>query len=260
MRRIGQLWTSMPELFYDMNIYWRKTMKKNIKTYSNQELQILYEIIGTISYNPDFKNVLERIVEIVSVATNADSCFLYLVHDGELVLRASKNPHPKDIGNIKLKVGEGITGWVAKKQEPAVLGCKAYEDERFKIFNDLPEDKYEAFLSAPIIYKDNLLGVINVQHKRAKKYKASEIALIETIARATGGAIENARLFTETEVLKDALESRKLIEKAKGILMKDLDISEEEAYDLLHKKSMDRRISMKEVAKAVILSSEFKRS
>lgn len=233
-------------------------MKKNTRSSSNQELKILYEIIGTISYNLDLKDVLDRIVEIVTSATKADSCFLYLVNGKELILRASKNPHPKDIGNVRLKIGEGITGWVAKKQEIAALGRKAYEDDRFRFFNDLPEDKYEAFLSAPIIYKDNLLGVINVQHKRARKYKANEIALIETVARATGGAIENARLFNETEVLKDALESRKIIEKAKGILMKDLAITEKEAYDLLHRKSMDKRISMKEVAKAVILSSELK--
>jgi len=233
-------------------------MGKNTRFYSNQELKILYEIIGTISYNLDLKDVLERIVEIVTSATKADSCFLYLVNDKELILRASKNPHPKDIGNVRLKIGEGITGWVAEKQELVSLGRKAYEDERFKFFNNLPEDKYEAFLSAPIIYKDKLLGVINVQHKRARKYKAAEIALIETVARATGGAIENARLFTETEALKDALESRKLIEKAKGVLMKDLAVSEEEAYRLLHKKSMDKRISMKEVAKAVILSNELK--
>lgn len=233
-------------------------MKKNIKSHTNQELKILYEIIGTISYNLDLKDVLDRIVEIVSQATKADSCFLYLINGKELILRASKNPHPKDIGNIKLRVGEGITGWVAKNQEIAALGRRAYEDERFRFFNNLPEDKYEAFLSAPIIYKDKLLGVINVQHKKARKYKADEIVLIETVARATGGAIENARLFTETEALKDALESRKIIEKAKGILMKDMGISEEEAFKLLHKKSMDKRISMKEVAQAVILSSELK--
>lgn len=231
-----------------------------MRSYSNQELKILYEIIGTISYNLDLKDVLSRIVEIVTAATKADSCFLYLVNGEELILRASKNPHPKDIGNIRLKVGEGITGWVAKKQELVAIGRKAFQDERFKLFNGLPEDKYEAFLSAPIIYKDKLLGVINVQHKKARKYKANEIALIETVARATGGAIENARLFAETEVLKDALESRKLIEKAKGILMKDMAIAEEEAYKLLHRKSMDKRISMKEVAKAVILSSELKNS
>lgn len=115
------------------------------------------------------------------------------------------------------------------------------------------------FLSVPIIYKDKVLGVINVQHKQPQNYKRKEIELFETIAKATGGAIENARLFTEGQFLKEALESRKLIEKAKGILMKELNISEDEAYKTLHKKSMNERISMKEVARAIIISSEIKK-
>lgn len=216
------------------------------------------EIIETISYNLDLKEVLDRIVKVVSDVTKADSCFLYLVGDGELVLRASLNPHPKAIGTIKLKVGEGITGWVARERKLVSILKEAYRDERFKLFNTLPEDKYEAFLSAPIVYKDKVLGVINVQHKRPRKYKKGEIELIETIAKATGGAIENARLFSETEALKEALETRKLIERAKGILMKELEISENEAYKLIHKKSMDKRITMKEVARAVIISNELK--
>lgn len=234
-------------------------MAKNKTSLINrdQKLKILQQIIETISYNLDLNDVLMRIVEIVSKATKADSCFLYLINNQELILRASKNPHPKDIGRIKLKIGEGITGWVAKNKEIVAIAKNAYSDERFRFFNNLPEDKYETFLSVPIIYKDNLLGVINVQHKNSQEYKENEIVLMETIARATGGAIENARLFTETEVLKDALESRKLIEKAKGILMKKLNVAEDQAYKLLHKKSMDKRLSMKEVAQAVIISDEF---
>lgn len=237
-----------------------KTNKQNKKNSQEQELTILHQIVQTISYNLDLKEVLERIVSVVSEATRADSCFIYLKGEGELVLRASLNPHPKTIGKVKLKVGEGITGWVARKQKTVAITNKAYEDERFKLFNALPEDKYEAFLSVPIIYKDKVLGVINVQHRKLRNYKKNEIELLETIARATGGAIENASLFSEREALKEALETRKIIERAKGILMKELKISEDEAYKLLHKKSMDKRLSMKEVAEAVIISSELKGS
>lgn len=234
-------------------------MKKNNNLKEKNELKILYQIIETISYNLDLKEVLNRIIEIVSKTTKADSCFLYLIENNELILRASKNPHPKAIGEIKLRVGEGITGWVAKEKKLVNISEKAYNDERFKLFNALPEDKYESFLSFPIIYKENILGVINVQHKQARNYKKSEIELMEIIAKATGGAIENARLFSEKEALKEALEIRKLIEKAKGILMKEFNISEDEAYKMLHKKSMDKRLSMKEIANAVIISSEFKK-
>lgn len=225
-----------------------------------QELKILHQIIETISYNLDLKEVLSRIVKVVSRVTKADSCFLYLVDGKELVLRASLNPRPKAIGKVKLKISEGITGWVAQKKKAAAVFKQAYNDERFKFFNTLPEDKYEAFLSAPIIYKDSVLGIINVQHRKPRTYKKSEVELIKTIASATGGAIENASLFSEKEALKEMLETRKLIEKAKGILMKEFQIAEDKAYKLLHKKSMDRRISMKEVAEAIIISNEFKNS
>lgn len=234
-----------------------KTVKTAIKKVN--ELELLRQIIQTISYNLDLKEVLSRIVRIVSSVTKADSCFLYLIDGGNLILRASLNPKPLEIGNIKMKVGEGITGWVAQKKETVSIPKEAYNDKRFKFFNTLPEDKFEGILSVPIIYRDKVLGVINVQHSKPRKYSATEIALFELVASATGGAIDNASLFSEKEALKEALETRKLIERAKGILMKELNISEEEAHKLLYKKSMDKRLSLKEIANAIIISSDFKR-
>lgn len=233
---------------------------KQIKPAINKskELALLFEIIETISYNLDIKEVLDRIVKIVSSVTEADSCFLYLIDGNKLVLRASLNPKPLEIGNIKLTLDEGITGWVAQNKKTTAIAEGAYNDKRFKFVNSLPEDRFEGFLSVPIIYRDKVMGVINVQHCNPRKYSKNEIKLFELVAKATGGAIENAMLFSEKEALKEALETRKAIEKAKGILMKELSISEDEAYKLLHKKAMDKRLSMKEVASAVIISSEFK--
>jgi signal transduction protein with GAF and PtsI domain len=224
-----------------------------------QELLILRQIIETISYNLDLKEVLNRIVKIVSDVTKADSCFLYLIDADNLILRASLNPKPLEIGNIKLKIGEGITGWVARNKKTVAIAQKAYNDKRFKFVNSLPEDKFEGFLSVPIIYRDKVLGVINVQHSKPREYSNNEIILFELVAKATGGAIENAMLFSEKEALKEALETRKVIEKAKGILMKEFAVSEDDAYKLLHKKSMDKRMSMKEIANAIIISAEFKK-
>jgi len=236
-----------------------KPKKNTAAINKNQELKILYEIIETISYNLDLKEVLSRIVKIVSGVTKADSCFLYLIDGNDLVLRASLNPKPLEIGNIKLKTNEGITGWVAKNIKTVAIAKEAYNDPRFKFVNSLPEDKFEGFLSVPIIHRDKAMGVINVQHSKPRAYSKTEIILFELIAKATGGAIDNAMLFSEKEALKEALETRKFIEKAKGILMKEFSVTEDEAYKLLHKKSMDKRISMKDIANAIIISSEFKK-
>jgi len=144
--------------------------QKNNTIKTKQELQLLREIIETISYNLDLKEVLSRIVKIVSGVTKADSCFLYLIDGNKLILRASLNPKPLEIGHIKLELNEGITGWVATNKKTVAIASKAYNDKRFKLINSLPEDRFEGFLSVPIIYHDKVLGVINVQHCKPREY------------------------------------------------------------------------------------------
>ncbi len=229
--------------------------KKHLKEKQNQ-IDILGKISETISYNWDLKQILGSIVEIVSDYLNSDSCFIYLLNGDNLILQASQNPHKAALGKIKMKIGEGITGWVAKHQEIVVISSRAYDDKRFKFFNMLPEDKFEAFLSVPIVFKDKVVGVINVQHIKRKKYNKDKVKFLGIIARQVGGAIENARLLSETNILKEALETRKLVDRAKAILINKYDISEDKAHKLLHRKSMDTRKSLREVAEAILLAEE----
>ena len=164
-----------------------------------REVNVLHRISESITNTLDLEAVLKHIVEIVVEVTKADACLLYLLSDGrdELILRASKNPHPKLIGRITIGLGEGITGWVARERTRVVIPNNASEDSRFKFFNTLPEDRYHAFVSVPIMVKKEVIGVINVQHKRARRYREDELALLSTIANQVGGAIENARLYDQ---------------------------------------------------------------
>jgi signal transduction protein with GAF and PtsI domain len=168
---------------------------------AGHELQILHQISQTISCSLDPDQILRHIIDLVVDVTHGDSCLLYLLDEAEqsLILRASKNPHPRIIGNISLKVGEGITGWVAREAKPVAIPRHASKDARFKFFHNLPEDRYEAFLSVPIIAPtDRMIGVINVQHRRAHRHTEQEITLLSIIGHQVGGAIENARLYQET--------------------------------------------------------------
>jgi len=232
-------------------VYYKTKLKEREK-----EIEILRTISETVSYRYDLKEVLESIIRIVHSYVQSDSCFIYLLTDETLVLHASLNPHPNALGNIQLKKGEGITGWVAQNQQTVALGSKAYTDERFKVFTALPEDRYEAFVSVPILYKDAVVGVINVQDRKRRTHEKEKIGFLEIIARQVGGAIEIARLASETHMLKHALETRKKIERAKGILMRQQGLTEAQAHTLLNKKSMDLRKSLKEVAEAIIMASE----
>jgi len=164
-----------------------------------REVDVLHRISESISGTLDLEAVLRHIVEMVVEITRADACLLYLLSESreELILRASKNPHPKLIGRITIGLGEGITGWVARERTRVVIPSNANDDPRFKFFHNLPEDRYQAFVSVPILTKKEVVGVINVQHKRPRRYRPDELALLSTIANQVGGAIENAQLYDE---------------------------------------------------------------
>ena len=169
---------------------------------AGQELRILHLISQSISSTLDLDQVLRQIVDLVIDVTRGDACLVYLLDEtgDNLVLRASKNPHPRLIGRIAMKVGEGITGWVAQEVQTVAIPRHASKDSRFKVFHTLPEDKYEAFLSVPIVTPptDRVIGVINVQHRKAHKHSDPEITLLSIIGHQVGGAIANARLYEET--------------------------------------------------------------
>lgn len=231
------------------------TSKTNIDAKKN--LLILEEIINTASNTFELKEILANIVKIVGKITKSDSCFIYLITGDEVILKASQNPYlPNSLAKIKMKLGEGITGWVAETKKTVVIPNKAYQDKRFKLFTNLPEDRFEGFLSVPIIFRNKVIGVINVQHKKPTQYLKRDVNLLETIAKQVGGILEVSRLISETNVLKEALEVQKVINKAKAILIKSAGISEEEAHKLLIRKSMDKRRSLREVAEAIILADE----
>src|ERR1041385_8966356 len=154
-----------------------ETIQKTLDL-AGQELRILHQISQSISSTLDLDQVLRQIVEPVIDVTHGDACLIYLLDDaGEnLVLRASKNPHPRLIGRIAMRVGEGITGWVAQEMQPVAIARRASKDPRFKVFQTLPEDKYEAFLSVPIVAPptDRMIGVVNVQHRKAHRHSDAE--------------------------------------------------------------------------------------
>ena len=214
----------------------------------------LSRIAARIPEAAPLENVLGEVVEFVSAIVACDSCFVYVLEGDELVMRASKNPHPEAVDRLKLKLGQGITGWVAEHREPAVIPRRAGTDPRFKLFNELPEDRFDAFLSVPLVSRGRLVGVINVQNRDSYQYSDREIELVSMIGFLVGAEIEMARLEEQNAELLERLESRTLVERAKGILQSELGISEAEAYQRLQRQSQQMRKPMKEIAEAIVLS------
>lgn len=216
------------------------------------ELNFLHEIGSQMAGASPLRDVLARIVDFAASVVQCDSCFVYILEEDELVLRASKNPHPAEIDRLRLHLGQGITGWVAKHRRPVAVARNAFQDTRFQFFNELPEDRYEAFLSVPILCREKLIGVINLQKRDPYSYSKREIRLISTIGFLVGAEIERARLEEQSTRLSEELDTRKIVERAKGILQRELQQSEQDAYFSLRRQSRQLRKSMKEVAEGIV--------
>ena len=229
-------------------------------TRNGADVVFLHGIASRMAAEVPFDDVLNDVVDFATSVVKCDSCFVYLLEGDELVLRASKNSHPEAVGKLKLKLGQGITGWVAKHRQPVVVAQNAALDPRFRFFNELPEDRFEAFLSVPLLSRGRVVGVINLQNVAAHNYDEREVTLVSTVGFLVGAEIEMARLEKEKSQLANRLEVRKLVERAKGILQNDLKISEREAYLMLQRQSQHRRKSMKDIAEAVTLSHAVKGS
>jgi len=234
-------------------------MSAVIMTGESLAVDFLHDLGSRMAAADPLHEVLDRVVEFASALVKCDSCLVYVLEDEELVLRGSKNPHAEVVDRLKLHVGQGITGWVAEHREPVAVSRNASQDPRFKFFNELPEDRYEAFLSVPLLCRGGCVGVINLQHREAHVYTKRQIQLISMIGFLVGAEIEMARLEGENSFLSEQLETRKVVERAKGILQRELRFTEEQAYLALQRQSRQKRCTMKAVAEAVILSDELKR-
>jgi len=165
------------------------------------QVALLHRISGIVSSDMTLQKMLDALISLVVGVTSCDACLVYLLDSSkaEIVLCASQLPHVGEIGNIRMKIGEGVTGWVAKHQSVVALSSRASKDPRFKSFTSLPEDTYESFLSVPLIDAGKVIGVINVHHREARDHMPEEVALLTYVAEQMGGAIAKARLSERSQ-------------------------------------------------------------
>jgi len=228
-------------------------------THNNKDMDFIHAIGSRLATVDELHDVLNQIVDFVSSVLLCDSCFIYVLREKRLLLCGSKNPHADIMDELGIELGEGVTGWVAEHLEPVAIPSKAFEDPRFKRFQSLPEDRFDAFLSVPVLCRGRLVGVINVQHKRPYTYSADEVRLISTIGFLVGAEIERARLDTENTKLAAQLQLNNILDRATRILQKDLSVNEQHAYRMIQQESRDRRTPMKDIAAAIVLSDDLRR-
>ena len=232
------------------------------------QVELLHRISGIVSSQLSLDEMLGEVLGLTLQVTSCDACLVYLMDQatGEVVLRASQLPHAAELGSLRMKLGEGITGWVAENKTVVAIAECASADPRFKAVTALVEDTYQAFLSVPLISGGQVIGVVNVHHRDPHTHPPEEISLVTFVGEQMGNAIERARLKDENRRLAEQagqarreLETRKVVERAKGILQRNHGLTEEEAYLRLRGEARRMRRPMKELAEAVILAEEMNR-
>jgi GAF domain-containing protein len=160
--------------------------------------RILYEIVSTVGSSLDLGEVLGAIVRLLTDASAVHACFVYLIEEDRLVLRAASEPYGELVGEIALDNGEGIAWWAVEHGEPAFTQ-NAVDDPRNKFVPELEEEKFQSLLSVPVSGRDgDVIGAITMHTEAPREFTAEEVELLTSTASLVAGAIENARLYEET--------------------------------------------------------------
>jgi signal transduction protein with GAF and PtsI domain len=162
------------------------------------EIISLEEISMLVSSDFDLPAVLQNVANKIAVQLKVSVCSIYLVSEGELLLAATYGFDPSFIGKIRIKMGEGITGTVARQKQYISLN-HASQDPRYKNFPELQEERYNSMLSFPITDKEDVFGVINVNSTTMKTFTQDEIYFVSIIANLILCAVKLRKKFASMD-------------------------------------------------------------
>jgi len=223
-------------------------------------LKTLNKISRAIVSDLYLEDILKLIVTLTANVMKAKVCNVWLIDDKkqEFNIKATQSMHQEYLNKRTIKLNEGIVGLVAREKKPKLI-FDVLKEEQYKEKKLARKEGLVSMASIPMMVKDKVIGVLNVYTNKPYEFTKAEISLLSTIANQAAVAIEKTELIVRTKIIQEELDTRKKTERAKGILMEERNINESEAFSLIRKSSMDKRISMKEIAEAIILSYEIRK-
>lgn len=222
-------------------------------------LKTLNKISRAIVSDLYLEDILKLIVTLTANVMKAKVCNVWLIDEKkqEFNIKATQSMHREYLKKRTIKLNEGIVGLVAREKKPKII-FDVLKEEQYKEKKLARKEGLVSMASIPMMIKDKVIGVLNVYTNRPYEFTKAEVTLLSTIANQAAVAIEKTELIVRTKIIQEELDTRKKTERAKGILMEEKNINESEAFSLIRKSSMDKRISMKEIAEAIILSYEIR--
>ncbi|MBU1172790.1 MAG: ANTAR domain-containing protein [Proteobacteria bacterium] len=220
----------------------------------------LMEISRAITSDRYLEDILKLIVMVTAKVTEAEVCSLWLIEENKngktLRLKTTQAIEYEYVKDRTLNMDEGVVGYVATHNKPLIVK-HVLEEPRFKEKEMAKKLGLVSMVGVPMQVQDGkVIGVINCFTTSAHDFTEAEINLITAVANQSAVAIFNTKLMFDAQVIREELETRKLVEKAKEILMMRRKISGEDAFKWMRKRSMDTRKSMRNIAEALILSEE----
>ena len=223
-------------------------------------LKALMDISRAITSDLYLEDILKLIVMVTAKVTGVDICSLWLVEgDGQqrrIRLKATQALDPEYVKDRVLKVREGVVGFVVAENRPLIVE-DIFSEPRFKEKEMARKLGLASMVSVPMNVQNNkVIGVLNCFTSSPYRFTETEVNLITTVANQAAVAIMNTELMVKTRVIQEELETRKLVERAKEVLTRRRNMTGEQAYRWIQKRSMDSRKSILHVAEAILLSDE----
>ncbi|MBV8942631.1 MAG: GAF domain-containing protein [Solirubrobacterales bacterium] len=161
-----------------------------------EENATLYSVIKLVSSSLEVLPMLQGVVALATEASGCHACFIYLLEDGRLTIRAASPVFAQAVGKVELSVNEGLTGWVARHRTPEFIRDRAMGDPRMKYVPELQEEDFQSMVAVPILaHSGDPIGVIVLHTQAPHEFTEDTVKLLVHIASLVSGAIENAQLY-----------------------------------------------------------------
>jgi GAF domain-containing protein len=171
-----------------------------------EENRTLYGVIKLVSSSLEVAPMLQGIVELATEATGCHACFIYLLEDSRLTIRAASPVFAEAVDRVQFSVDEGLTGWVARHRMPEFIPEHAMDDPRMKYVPLLEEERFQSMVAVPILARSgDTIGVIVLHSQAPHEFTEDVMKLLVHIASLVSGAIENAQLYDRERRRVDAL-------------------------------------------------------
>jgi len=171
-----------------------------------EENRTLYGVIKLVSSSVELGPMLQGIVDLATDATGCHACFIYLLEDELLTIRAASQVFSDAVGRVSLGLEEGLTGWVARHRTPEFIRERAMDDPRMTYVPLLQEERFQSMVAVPILSRaGDTLGVIVLHTEAPREFTEHTVKLLVHIASLVSGAIENAQLYQQERRRVDGL-------------------------------------------------------